>query len=115
MNANVNRARAIFVAAVGQVAPERWDAYLAEACAGDEELLGRVKRLLQAHVETGHLLEAPARLTVTPVEGSSGREGPGTMLGPYLLLRELGEGGMGRVWVAEQTQPVRRQVALKVV
>ena len=49
------------------------------------------------------------------MSGKSAEDRVGTAIGPYLLLQQLGEGGMGEVWMAEQSQPVKRQVALKVI
>jgi serine/threonine protein kinase/Tfp pilus assembly protein PilF len=114
MSGNARRARDIFIAAIGTVAPERWDAYLAEACGGDAELHRRVRNLLRAHREGGSFLEAPAAGLITDREAPV-TEGPGAVLGPYQLLEAIGEGGFGVVFRAEQQQPIRRQVALKVL
>jgi serine/threonine protein kinase len=126
MNADVNRARAIFVEALGTVPAEQWEAFVAQRCGGDAQLQQHVRHLLQAHLEAGSFLERPA------VEGGT-REGgqcpllsdsrpplppaerPGSRIGPYKLLELIGEGGMGTVWMAEQQEPVRRLVALKVI
>jgi hypothetical protein len=62
MNANIQRAREILVAAVAKMAPEQWDAYLAEVRAEDDELLGWVKQLLGAHAEGAVCLKPPLRL-----------------------------------------------------
>ena len=88
------------------VGPER-EAYLDGACGTDAELRSRVDALLAAHDEATGFLEEPA------VEGA--REGPGTTIGAYKLLQEIGEGGMGVVYMAEQERPVARKVALKVI
>src|SRR5215471_10392148 len=88
--------------------------YLDEVCGGDLELRRRVERLLQAASEAGSFLEAPAQdpsPTVDPPPGES----PGTVLGPYKLLEQIGEGGMGTVWMAQQTEPVKRLVAVKLI
>jgi serine/threonine protein kinase/Tfp pilus assembly protein PilF len=114
MNANIEKAREIFVAAVGKLAPEEWDTYLAEVCAGDVELCRRVKRLLQMDAGAGSFLESPAAAAVATVDEPIS-ERPGTVIGPYKLMEQIGEGGMGLVFVAEQQQPVRRKVALKVI
>jgi serine/threonine protein kinase/Flp pilus assembly protein TadD len=103
-----------FVAAVGKLAPEQWDTYLAEACAGDVELIRRVKRLLQLDAGAGSFLESPASALLATVDAPIA-ERPGTVLGPYKLMEQIGEGGMGLVFVAEQQQPIRRKVALKVI
>src|SRR5262249_51836135 len=84
------------------------------ACAGHPELLGRLRELLSAHEESqGPLDGRPAGLGVTV--NAAQAEGPGTAIGPYKLLQQIGEGGMGVVWMAEQTRPVQRKVALKVI
>jgi serine/threonine protein kinase len=118
MSASINKARELFIEAVGKVAPEQWDAFLAERCADDVELHRHVQHLLRAHVEAGSLLERPA---VAPADEPTGadqaecREVPGMRLGAFKLLQQIGEGGMGAVWMAEQQEPVRRLVALKVI
>ena len=83
MNASIQREQAIFVAAVGQVPPEQWEAYAREACAGDAQLLARVRQLLRAHAEAGSFLDAPAPALEATAEEQPVREGPGTAIGPY--------------------------------
>jgi eukaryotic-like serine/threonine-protein kinase len=84
-------------------------AYLNAACGIDTESRRRVERLLDARSERGGFLEPPAP------ESSLSHECLGTVIGPYKLLEVIGEGGMGMVYLAEQTQPVRRMVALKII
>jgi serine/threonine protein kinase/tetratricopeptide (TPR) repeat protein len=105
---------AIFNAArrIGDPAARRQ--YVREACGDDGALAERVEALLRAHDEDATFLAAPAE-EVRGLLGTSSAEGPGTQIGPYKLLQALGEGGMGTVFLAEQTEPVRRQVAVKVV
>src|SRR5882672_2062622 len=99
--------------------------YLTEAAGGDEGLLRRVEALLAVHDAPDRLLDRPAAAgavtgACSPAIGDETasvipRECAGTQIGPYKLLQKIGEGGMGVVWMAEQTQPVQRKVALKVI
>jgi serine/threonine protein kinase/tetratricopeptide (TPR) repeat protein len=89
--------------------------YLDEACAGDAGLRKRVEQLLSAY-GAGEFLESPAAgLAATVAIGDAPLEKPGTMIGPYKLLEQIGEGGMGVVYMAQQISPVKRKVALKIV
>jgi serine/threonine protein kinase len=112
--ANAMSDSAIFKAAV-KLAPEQRAAYLEQACGTNLELRRDVESLLQAHEQAGSFLHSqPGRPAVT-VDHQPAAERPGTRLGPYKLLQQIGEGGMGVVWMAEQQEPVRRRVALKVI
>ncbi len=107
--------RNIFLAAVEIDDPHRRAAYLAEACCGDEALRQNVEELLRAHDVAGSFLAddgAPFARTVTHTGAA---DAPGTQIGPYKLLERIGEGGFGIVYMAEQEQPVRRRVALKII
>src|SRR5262245_57662965 len=88
--------------------------YLDEACGGDPELRRRVERLLRAGSEAGNFLEAPAQ-DPSPTLARPPVGGPGTALGPYKLIEQIGEGGMGSVWMAQQQEPVKRLVAIKLI
>src|SRR4051812_26295902 len=77
--------------------------YLDEACGGDLGLRRRVERLLRAVSEAGSFLETPAR-DPSPTVEQPPVEGPGTAIGPYKLVEQVGEGGMGAVWMAQQTE-----------
>jgi serine/threonine-protein kinase len=103
----------IFHQALGRPQAER-AAFLAVACAGDEALQRRVEVLLHAHENPGSFLADRPPLPTTPTDEPI-YECPGTVIGPYKLLEQIGEGGMGLVFAAEQQQPVRRTVALKVL
>jgi eukaryotic-like serine/threonine-protein kinase len=88
-------------------------AYLDGACAGDAALRQQVEGLLRAHEQAGTFLEtSPASLALasTPLT-----EKPGDRIGRYKLLQQIGEGGCGVVYMAEQEEPVRRRVALKII
>jgi WD40 repeat protein/serine/threonine protein kinase len=103
----------LFAAALEKVTPEERSAYLVSACAGDEKLRRRVEILLRAHAEPDEFLDRPRPKGTVDYEPIGER--PGTMIGPYKLLQQLGEGGMGVVYMAEQEQPLRRRVALKII
>src|SRR5262245_51710616 len=106
--------REIFTAARNTPDPADRAALLDAACVGDGKLRGRIESLLAEHEQLGSFLESPApHLEVT--SGQPLAEGPGTHIGPYKLLEQIGEGGFGIVFMAEQLQPVRRRVALKVI
>jgi serine/threonine protein kinase len=115
MKPEPQRIRELFVAAVGRIDPARWDDFLEEASAGDVDLIREVQLLLDAHQDAGSFLDAPASTSTITVESTQLVEGPETVIGPYKLLEQIGEGGMGVVYMAEQTQPVRRKVALKII
>jgi serine/threonine protein kinase/WD40 repeat protein len=106
--------KSIFLAAIEIGSFSERQAYLDEACQQDAQLRAKVEALLRASEEPRQLLDAPASVGTIMVE-SSELEGPGTLIGPYKLLEQIGEGGMGLVFVAEQTQPLVRRVALKVI
>src|SRR5262245_46886639 len=104
----------IFLNALEIRPAEQRRSYLAERCGADAGLRAQVEALLAASERAGSFLEAPAP-GLDDTADQPGREGPGTVLGPYKLLEQIGEGGFGVVFLAEQTQPVRRKVALKVL
>jgi serine/threonine protein kinase/tetratricopeptide (TPR) repeat protein len=89
-------------------------AYLDQACGDNTQLRRRVEELLDVAADASDFLESPP---VSPVAGDESPidEGPGSVIGPYKLLQQIGEGGFGVVFMAEQTQPVQRKVALKII
>jgi WD40 repeat protein/serine/threonine protein kinase len=88
--------------------------FVEQSCGCDTELQRRVEELIENHFRAGSFLESPVPDFVATAEESV-REGPGTVIGTYKLLEQIGEGGFGVVFMAEQQQPVRRKVALKVL
>src|SRR5436305_12825213 len=89
----------LFAAALEKPTPEERAAYLAEACAGDEPLRRRVEALLRAHAEPGDLPGLPATGAYEPPA-----ERPGARVGPYKPMEQIGEGGLGLVFGAGQTE-----------
>jgi len=110
---------AIFFAALEKGSAQERAAYLDEACAGDSDLRHRVEKMLAAQAHAGSFLESPpsgvASGASRTIDEPRITEGPGTVIGPYKLLEQIGEGGFGVVFMAEQHQPVRRKVALKIL
>jgi eukaryotic-like serine/threonine-protein kinase len=104
----------IFATAIELGSSDERIAYLNVACGGDPSLRGQVERMLVAYVKSGSFLESPA-LEIAATALQEAAEQPGTTIGRYKLVEELAEGGMGIVYLAEQQQPVRRKVALKIV
>jgi len=105
----------IFNHALGIASPGEREAFLDEVCAGDANLRAGVEALIRAHETPDSFLEAPDGHYVPASGAPAVNEGPGTVIGPYKLLQQIGEGGMGTVFMAEQSEPVRRMVALKII
>jgi serine/threonine protein kinase/WD40 repeat protein len=109
----------IFNAALEELDPTARTAYVKEACGKDAALRERVEKLLQAHEEAGGFFSQPLQATAPvqpgPAALSCSTEKAGDVIGRYKLLEQIGEGGCGVVYMAEQQEPVRRRVALKVI
>src|SRR3989442_14801355 len=105
---------AIFDAAI-ELPPERRAAHVQEACAGDDALRQRVEALLRAHESAESFMARPAVAPSGQTVVLEPAERPGDRIGRYKLLQQIGEGGCGVVYMAEQEEPVRRRVALKVI
>src|SRR5262245_48664940 len=113
----------LFAEALELASPPERAAYLDRACRKDPALRQHLEGLLEAHGQVGRFLDPQAAAGVAPATAvdqgtalpQAGTEGAGAQIGPYKLLEQIGEGGMGTVWMAQQTEPVKRQVALKLI
>jgi serine/threonine protein kinase len=105
----------IFLAAVEHREPGKRNVYLEQACAGDDELRGQVELLLKAHDEASSIPGASEGEHAETCDFETAGEILGTTIGPYKLIQKIGEGGMGTVYMAQQTEPVKRLVALKII
>ena len=119
----------LYIAAL-ELQPEERQVFLDQVCAGHPGVKERVQQLLKAHDQVGSLLDSPApelhppaiedshkpvaKLEQTALHTTSIVQ-VGETIGPYKLLEEIGEGGMGSVWVAEQSKPIKRKVAIKLI
>jgi len=118
-----NRQKDIFLKAIELPSPAERAAFVTQACGADEALRRQVGAMLQVHGVPDSFLEKSAAALGLTVDAPDGIPMPkglpsdrvGTRIGPYKLLEQIGEGGMGVVFVAEQQEPVRRTVALKII
>jgi serine/threonine protein kinase/tetratricopeptide (TPR) repeat protein len=107
--------RDLFEEALAIKDPAQLSAYLDRVCAGNPELRAHLVGLLSMHGQLGSFLESPTPGAVAADDPQPITERAGTVIGPYKLMEQIGEGGMGLVFVAEQQRPVRRKLALKVI
>jgi WD40 repeat protein/serine/threonine protein kinase len=114
MRQHVRNADTVFAQAIEIEAPQERAAFLENACANDPELQREVEKLVHDYFRAGEFLERPAAHIVGTVDEPV-TERPGTVIDSYKLLEQIGEGGFGVVFMAEQQHPVRRKVALKVL
>ena len=115
-NDNIDRVEQIFDLARRIEAPDVRASYVSQACNGDAALQSRVNELLEIHLTGDGLLDRPP-VDVGPTALIPNRdlEREGESIGHFQLLQKLGEGGFGVVYMAEQMQPIRRKVALKII
>jgi serine/threonine protein kinase/tetratricopeptide (TPR) repeat protein len=111
MTADYHKIQQIFLEASAIAEPAGRQSYLDQACGTDSELRRHVEALLFSHENAGEFLKR----SVVPSPAESLSEAPGTVIGKYKLLQEIGEGGFGVVFMAEQLEPIQRKVALKVI
>jgi serine/threonine protein kinase len=114
MTATPPNVQTIFGRALEIESPAGRDAYLDEACGPDAGLRAEVEGLLAALGKAGGFMRRPAGAEFTTAYEPL-TEGPGTVIGHYKLLQQIGEGGFGTVYMAEQKEPVKRRVALKII
>jgi serine/threonine-protein kinase len=115
MSVPQGKAKSIFLSAVEIRAAAEREAFLVAECGADGELRREVEALLEHHAGLGSFLESAGRRSPVATTDDPITERPGTVIGPYQQLEQIGEGGFGVVFMAEQTQPVRRKVAVKVL
>jgi tetratricopeptide (TPR) repeat protein len=109
-----DQARSIFLAALDR-APDQRPAHLDQTCGADAAMRARVEELLHAHQQMGTIQRGVDDAQIGTLEHPSQPERSGSVIGPYKLLEQIGEGGFGFVYMAEQQEPVRRKVALKIL
>ena len=107
--------KSVFLTAMEIDSAAEREAYLQEVCRGNEKLYADVRILLEAHGRSSSLLDAPLIGTNPTSPELQVHEGPGIIIGRYKLLQQIGEGGFGLVYMAEQQEPVVRKVALKII
>ncbi|HCO97056.1 MAG TPA: hypothetical protein DIU00_24470 [Phycisphaerales bacterium] len=111
---DLQRIKPIFSEALDKDGPDR-EFYLNEVCGKDLDLKAKIKALLRAHEKAGDFLVSPILDPNMTLDESPLTEGPDTVIDRYKLLEKIGEGGMAVVYMAEQTEPIRRKVALKII
>src|SRR6266850_5640710 len=115
MTSNPGRILELFTKAA-QLPVEQRAAFLDQVCAGDRELRNKIEALLKSNERVGDFLEEPPSAIIGEGRAkATAGEKPGDRVGRYKLLQQIGEGGCGVVFMAEQEEPVRRRVALKII
>ncbi len=115
MNATHDRAKSIFLNAAEIATADERAKFIEAECQNDESLRREVEELLRHQQGLGSFLESPAVDLPVTTDAAPISERPGTVIGPYKLLQQIGEGGLGVVFMAEQTEPIQRTAALKII
>ena len=115
MNDPAKNAESLFGQAIEIESAGERAAFLQQACGDDRQLRADVEKLVVDHFRAGSFLEEPALSGNAATTDPPVAEFVGTRIGPYKLLQVIGEGGFGVVYMAEQQQPIRRRVALKII
>jgi len=114
-NADWNKTKTLFHQAL-DLQPDERAAFFADSCNGDQDLRARVESLLKAHEDAGDFISAPALAEAGLVSHASAGALIGKRIGSYEIVRELGRGGMGAVYLAERAdEEFKKQVALKII
>ena len=114
MNETVSYEEQIFLEAVAIDSGAAREAFLQEACGEDRQLQLRIEGMIAIHGYKDGVLEKTSHSSFAPIESKDPIQ-TGTTIGPYKLLQQIGAGGMGVVFMAQQENPVRRKVAIKVI
>ncbi|MHC4286011.1 MAG: serine/threonine protein kinase, partial [Planctomycetota bacterium] len=112
---NSDNIEAIYNAALEKEVGRERSKFLDASCGKNSVVRARVEELLKANDEVGDFLESPILDPCVTLDDSPLTEAPGTVIGNYKLLEQIGEGGMAVVYMAEQEKPLRRRVALKII
>src|SRR5215471_5888560 len=115
MSSSSSKLEAIFSQAIAIPDQRERAAFLDSVCADDAKLRAQVQELVGNYFQAGSFLERPMMQSDPTVDSLQTSQLLGTTIGPYKLLQEIGEGGMGVVYMAEQTEPVARVVAIKII